>query len=118
MIDTKSPFCLVLIVSLFNFNLILFALSTDISYCMYTLFLDCHVHLYLGVWLVVMETKVLQLEVLNVGHWSGDLQSRERAGPTSQLDKRLNHVSMHDIMYVLRKDTLGLKISSEHLASL
>ena len=61
---------------------------------MYTLFLDCHVHLYLGVWLVVMETKVLQLEVLNVGHWSGDLQSREGAGPPSQLDKRINHAYM------------------------
>ena len=94
MIDTKSPFCLIVFCFL---NFILLALST--VKCMYTLFLDCHVHLYLGVWFVVMETKVLQLKVLNVGHWSGDLQSREGAGPTSRLDKRTNHVSMISCMY-------------------
>ena len=75
--------------------------------------------MYLGVWFVVMETKVLQLEVLNVTHWSGDLQSREGAGLTSQLNKRINHVIYITIIYVLRKDvTLGLNLSSEHLPRL
>ena len=71
-------------------------------------YLDCHVHLYLGVWFVVMETKVLQLEVLNVGHWSGDLQLREGAGPPSQLDKRIKRV--HD---KLQSCTIGCVSNDE-----
>ena len=38
---------------------------------------DCHVHLYPGVWVVVMENEIFKLELVNVSHLSLQFQTWE-----------------------------------------
>ena len=58
---------------------------------------DCHVHLYFGVWLVVMENEVIKRELVNVSHLSPDFQTRERSGDTCQLGRMIGNVHSYKI---------------------
>ncbi len=52
--------------------------------------------MYFRVWLIVMETKVLECEILYVSHLSLDLQTRKGAGLSLQLERErrtLSHYS-------------------------
>ena len=57
--------------------------------------LDSHVHLYFGVWLVVVNDKIFKLEVIDVSHLSPDLQLGEGTGGTLQLSGRVTHYTLH-----------------------
>ena len=49
---------------------------------------DCHVHLYPGVWVVVMENEIFKLELVNVSHLSLQFQTWERPRSTLELGDR------------------------------
>ena len=49
---------------------------------------DCHVHLYPGVWVVVMENEIFKLELVNVCHLSLQFQTWEWPRSTLELGDR------------------------------
>ena len=52
------------------------------------LVLYCHVHLYLGVWLVSLNNKVLESEVINLFHLPCQLECGEGTRGTLQLGRK------------------------------
>ena len=56
---------------------------------------DGHVHLYFGVWLVVVNDKIFKLEVIDVSDLSPDLQLGEGTGGTLQLWRRDTRYTLH-----------------------
>ena len=49
---------------------------------------DCHVHLYPGVWVVVMENEIFKLELVNVSDLSLQFQTWEWPRSTLELGDR------------------------------
>lgn len=47
---------------------------------------DSHFHFYLWVRIVIFKHKVIKGEVLDVGDWSGDPESREWSGDSAKLN--------------------------------
>ena len=62
-----------------------------IIYCV----LYCHVHLYLGVWLVSLNNKVLESEVINLFHLPRQLECGEGTRGTLQLGRKRKMLDVH-----------------------